>query len=130
VVTGKSDHKLLNLVRRMKSTGMDQLWVADITYIRPSVVVQSPVKGYRRMGYGCREDFAGTKFRVSLRSVLLAEISEHRLPKLLQHALLIPDGRHAPLGAVSLVHELWKAGGFRLLIAVAKCWLGYVGLWG
>ena len=37
VVTTKSDHKLevyLNLARRMKLTGMDQLWVADITYIR------------------------------------------------------------------------------------------------
>jgi putative transposase len=37
VVTTKSEHKLevyLNLARRMKLTGTDQLWVADITYIR------------------------------------------------------------------------------------------------
>ena len=37
VVTTKSDPKLevyLNLASRMKLTGMDQLWVADITYIR------------------------------------------------------------------------------------------------
>jgi putative transposase len=37
VVTTKSDHKLevyLNLARRMKLTGVDQLWVAAITYIR------------------------------------------------------------------------------------------------
>jgi len=37
VVTTKSDHKLevyLNLARRLKLTGIDQLWVADITYIR------------------------------------------------------------------------------------------------
>jgi putative transposase len=37
VVTTKSDHKLevyLNLARRLKLTGVDQLWVADITYIR------------------------------------------------------------------------------------------------
>ena len=37
VVTTKSDHKLevyRNLTRRMKLTGVDQLWVADITYIR------------------------------------------------------------------------------------------------
>lgn len=37
VATTKSDHKLevyLNLARRMKLTGVDQLWVADITYIR------------------------------------------------------------------------------------------------
>ena len=37
VVTTKSDHKLevyLNLARRMQLTGADQLWVADITYIR------------------------------------------------------------------------------------------------
>ena len=37
VVTTKSDHKLevyLNLARRMKLTGIDQLWVAGITYIR------------------------------------------------------------------------------------------------
>src|SRR5216117_521638 len=37
VITTKSDHKLevyLNLARRMKLTGVDQLWVADITYIR------------------------------------------------------------------------------------------------
>jgi transposase InsO family protein len=37
VVTTRSDHKLevyLNLARRMKLTGIDQLWVADITYIR------------------------------------------------------------------------------------------------
>src|SRR6202035_163426 len=37
VVTTKSDYKLevyLNLARRMKLTGVDQLWVADITYIR------------------------------------------------------------------------------------------------
>lgn len=37
VVTTNSDHKLevyLNLARRMQLTGVDQLWVADITYIR------------------------------------------------------------------------------------------------
>jgi putative transposase len=37
VVTTKSDPRLkvyLNLARRMQLTGMDQLWVADITYIR------------------------------------------------------------------------------------------------
>jgi putative transposase len=37
VATTQSDHKLevyLNLARRMKLTGIDQLWVADITYIR------------------------------------------------------------------------------------------------
>ena len=37
VVTTDSDHELevyLNLARRMKLTGVDQLWVADITYIR------------------------------------------------------------------------------------------------
>jgi putative transposase len=39
MVTTKSDHKLevyLNLARRMKLTGIDQLWVADITYSTPS----------------------------------------------------------------------------------------------
>jgi len=37
VVTTDSDHKLevyLNLASRMKLTGIHQLWVADITYIR------------------------------------------------------------------------------------------------
>ena len=37
VVTTDSDHELevfLNLARRMQLTGVDQLWVADITYIR------------------------------------------------------------------------------------------------
>jgi len=37
VVTTDSDHKLevyLNLASRMKLTGIDQLWIADITYIR------------------------------------------------------------------------------------------------
>jgi len=37
VTTTDSDHQLeiyLNLARRMKLTGVDQLWVADITYIR------------------------------------------------------------------------------------------------
>jgi putative transposase len=37
VVTTDSDHELevyLNLARRMKLTGVNQLWVADITYIR------------------------------------------------------------------------------------------------
>jgi len=37
VVTTDSDHKFevyLNLARRMKLTGIDQLWVADITYLR------------------------------------------------------------------------------------------------
>lgn len=37
VVTTDSHHKFevyLNLARRMKLTGVDQLWVADITYIR------------------------------------------------------------------------------------------------
>lgn len=37
VVTTDSNHQLevyLNLARRMRLTGMDQLWAADITYIR------------------------------------------------------------------------------------------------
>jgi transposase InsO family protein len=37
VVRTKSDHKLevyLNLPRRLKLSGLDQPWVADITYIR------------------------------------------------------------------------------------------------
>lgn len=37
VVTTDSNHELevyLNLAYRMKLTGIDQLWVADITYIR------------------------------------------------------------------------------------------------
>ncbi len=37
VTTTNSDHRLeiyLNLARRMQLTGIDQLWVADITYIR------------------------------------------------------------------------------------------------
>jgi transposase InsO family protein len=37
VVTTDSDHELevyLNLASRMKLTGVNQLWVADITYIR------------------------------------------------------------------------------------------------
>jgi putative transposase len=37
VVTTESDHELevyLNLAKRMKLTGVNQLWVADITYIR------------------------------------------------------------------------------------------------
>ncbi|MGA7920720.1 MAG: IS3 family transposase [Candidatus Acidiferrales bacterium] len=37
VVTTNSQHKFevyLNLARRMKLSGQDQLWVADITYIR------------------------------------------------------------------------------------------------
>ncbi len=37
VVTTDADHELevyLNLARRMRLTGIDQLWVADITYIR------------------------------------------------------------------------------------------------
>jgi putative transposase len=40
VVTTDSDHELevyLNLASRMKLTGIDQLWVADITYIRLKV---------------------------------------------------------------------------------------------
>ena len=37
VVTTDSDHELevyLNMASRMKLTGVNQLWVADITYIR------------------------------------------------------------------------------------------------
>jgi len=37
VVTTNSDHQLevyLNLARRMKLTGINQLWVADITYLQ------------------------------------------------------------------------------------------------
>jgi len=72
VVTTDSDHTLevyLNLASRMKLTGIDQLWVADITYIRLKVefvylaVILDAPKGLihhsdRGVQYACEEYIA------------------------------------------------------------------------
>jgi putative transposase len=58
VVTTNSDHKLevyLNLARRMKLTGINQLWVADITYLRLKaefVYLAVALDGYSRKVVG------------------------------------------------------------------------------
>jgi putative transposase len=47
VVTTDSDHEFevyLNLASRMKLTGMNQLWIADITYIRAPTVSLGPMR--------------------------------------------------------------------------------------
>ena len=52
VVTTDSDHEFevyLNLASRMKLTGMNQLWVADITYIRLEEGVCLPGRHSRRV---------------------------------------------------------------------------------
>jgi putative transposase len=59
VTTTDSDHALeiyLNLARRMKLTGIDQLWVADITYIRLQaefVYLAVVLDGFSRRVVGC-----------------------------------------------------------------------------
>ena len=80
VVTTKSDHKLevyLNLARRLKLTGIDQLWVADITYIRlltEFVYLAVILDGFSRkvVGWSLERTLASRLAMVALEQALAA----------------------------------------------------------
>jgi putative transposase len=89
VVTTDSDHELeiyLNLARRMKLTGVHQLWVADITYIRlrsEFVYLAVILDGYSRKVVGWALD-RSLAARLAIEA-LTAAISQRQPPPGLVH---------------------------------------------
>ena len=91
VVTTNSDHKLevyLNLARRMKLTGINQLWVADITYIRLKtefVYLAIVLDAYSRKAVGWSLDRAlASRFAVAALEKAIA--MRKPLPGLVHHS--------------------------------------------
>jgi transposase InsO family protein len=91
VCTTDSDHPLevyLNLARRMQLNGIDQLWVADITYIRLQaefVYLAVILDGYSRMVVGWKLDRTLTS-RLAVDALQLAIEMRHPLAGLVHHS--------------------------------------------
>ena len=91
VVTTKSNHQLevyLNLARRAKLTGVDQLWVADITYIRLKtefvyLAVILDAFSRRVVGWSLDRNLAS---RLSLAALAQAIATRQPLPGLIHHS--------------------------------------------
>src|SRR3989475_9622365 len=91
VVTTNSDHELevyLNLARRMKLTGINQLWVADITYIRLKaefVYLAVILDGYSRkvVGWALERTLA---IRLTIGALEQAIESRQPAPGLVHHS--------------------------------------------
>jgi putative transposase len=91
VVTTKSNHQLevyLNLARRAKLTGVDQLWVADITYIRLKtefvyLAVILDAFSRRVVGWSLDRNLAS---RLSLTALAQAIAARQPLPGLIHHS--------------------------------------------
>src|SRR5579875_260949 len=91
VVTTNSNHKLevyLNLARRMKVTGINQLWVADIPYIRLKtefVYLAVILDAYSRKVVGWALDRTMTA-RLTIRALEQAIENRHPQPGLVHHS--------------------------------------------
>ena len=91
VTTTDSDHALeiyLNLARRMNLTGIDQLWVADITYIRLQaefVYLAVVLDGFSRRVVGWNLDRTLTS-RLAVEALQGAIESRRPLPGLVHHS--------------------------------------------
>src|SRR5579883_2369728 len=91
MVTTNSNHKLevyLNLARRMKVTGINQLWVADITYIRLKtefVYLAVILDAYSRKVVGWALDRTMTA-RLMIRALEQAIENRHPQPGLVHHS--------------------------------------------
>ncbi|HZI51286.1 MAG TPA: IS3 family transposase [Terriglobia bacterium] len=91
VVTTDSDHALkvhLNLARRMELTGVNQLWVADITYIRlrtEFVYLAVILDAYSRkvVGWSLDRTLAA---RLAVDALIQAITRRHPLPGLVHHS--------------------------------------------
>jgi len=91
VVTTDSDHDLkvhLNLARRMELTGVNQLWVADITYIRlrtEFVYLAVILDGYSRkvVGWALDRTLAA---RLTVEALTQAITQRQPLPGLVHHS--------------------------------------------
>ena len=91
VVTTDSDHQLevyLNLATRMKLTGIDQLWVADITYIRLKaefVYLAVILDGFSRkvVGWALERTLAS---RLAIRALEQAIAKRQPRPGLVHHS--------------------------------------------
>ena len=91
VVTTDAQHELevyLNLARRMKLTGIDQLWVADITYIRLQtefVYLAVILDGFSRkvVGWALERTLATRLAKTALEKALAAR---QPLPGLVHHS--------------------------------------------
>jgi putative transposase len=91
VVTKDSDHGLevyLNLAGRMQFTGLDQLWVADITYLRLEaefVYLAMILDGFSRRVVGWSLDRTLTA-RLAIAALDQAIAEGHPFPGLVHHS--------------------------------------------
>jgi putative transposase len=91
VVTTNSDHQLevyLNLARRMKLTGVNQLWVADITYLQlraEFVYLAVILDGYSRKVVGWSLD-RSLASRLAVVALEKAIVTRQPLPGLVHHS--------------------------------------------
>jgi putative transposase len=91
VVTTDSNHELeiyLNLARRMKLTGIDQLWVADITYIRlraEFVYLAVILDGFSRKVVGWALE-RGITSRLAIAALQRAVVERQPRPGLVHHS--------------------------------------------